>query len=41
MVEEYLRRYDDIEALFDVTRETDEYTDALWTLVTYAQGRAE
>jgi hypothetical protein len=41
MVEEYLRRYDDIEALFDVTRETDEYTDALWTLVNYAQGRAE
>jgi hypothetical protein len=39
LVEEHLRRYDDIEALFDVTRETDEYTDALWTLVNYAQGR--
>jgi hypothetical protein len=39
LVEEHLRRYDDIEALFDITRETDEYTDALWTLVNYAQGR--
>jgi hypothetical protein len=41
LVAEHLRRYDDIEALFDVTRETDEYTDALWTLVNYAQGRTE
>jgi hypothetical protein len=40
LVEEHLRRYDDIEALFDITRETDEYTDALWTLVNYAQGRS-
>jgi hypothetical protein len=40
LVEEHLRRYDDIETLFDITRETDEYTDALWTLVNYAQGRS-
>lgn len=40
LVEEHLRRYDDIEALFDITRENDEYTDALWTLVNYAQGKA-
>jgi hypothetical protein len=39
LVEEHLRRYDDIEALFDITRETDEYTDALWRLVLYAQGK--
>lgn len=39
LVEEHLRRYDDIEALFDITRENDEYTDALWKLVNYAQGR--
>jgi len=41
LVEEHLRRYDDIEALFDITRENDEYTDALWRLVNYAQGRSE
>lgn len=41
LVEEHLRRYDDIEALFDITRENDEYTDALWRLVHYAQGKNE
>jgi len=40
MIENYLRRGEDLNALFDIDPGDDPHAAALWRLVNYAQGRA-
>ena len=39
LIENYLRRGEDLDALFDFETKDDPHTAALWRLVEYAQGR--
>ena len=39
LIENYLHRGDDMDALFGIETRDDPHTDALWRLVEYAQGR--